>query len=54
MMHSCEEILKIDGDPKWADRCEDVAFNSLPAITTPDFRALATAPNRIIPAFTGK
>ena len=50
MMHSCEEILKIDSDLKWADRCEDVAFNSLPATTTPDFRALRylTAPNLII------
>ncbi len=50
MMHSCEEILKINGDLKWADRCEDVAFNSYPATTTPDFRALRylTAPNLII------
>ncbi|MCX5674783.1 MAG: glycoside hydrolase family 127 protein [Planctomycetota bacterium] len=50
MMHSCEEILKIDGDLKWADRCEDVAFNSLPATTTPDLRALRylTAPNQVI------
>jgi DUF1680 family protein len=50
MMHSCEEILKIDADLKWADRCEDVAFNSFPAATTPDFRALRylTAPNQVI------
>jgi DUF1680 family protein len=50
MMHSCEEILKIDGNLKWADRCEDVTFNSLPATTTPDLRALRylTAPNLII------
>ena len=50
MMHTCEEILKIDGDLKWADRCEDVAFNSLPATTTPDFRALRylTAPNLVV------
>jgi DUF1680 family protein len=50
MMHSCEEILKIDGDLIWADRCEDVAFNSYPATTTPDFRALRylTAPNLIM------
>jgi DUF1680 family protein len=50
MMHSCEDIVKIDGDLKWADRCEDVAFNSLPATVTPDFRALRymTAPNLII------
>jgi DUF1680 family protein len=50
MMHSCEEILKIDGNLKWADRCEDVAFNTLPATTLPDFRGLRylTAPNLII------
>lgn len=50
MMHSCEAILKIDGDLKWADRCEDVTFNSLPAVTTPDFRGLRylTAPNLVI------
>jgi len=50
MMHSCEAILKIHGDLKWADRCEDVAFNSLPAATTADLRALRylTAPNLII------
>jgi len=50
MMHSCEAILKISGDLKWADRCEDVAFNSLPATTTADFKALRylTAPNQII------
>lgn len=50
MMHSCEEILKIDGDLKWADRCEDAAFNTFPAVTTPDYRGLRylTAPNLII------
>jgi DUF1680 family protein len=50
MMHSSEVILKISGDLKWADRCEDVAFNSLPAVTTPDFRGLRylSAPNLII------
>ena len=56
MMHTCEELLKIDGDLVWADRCEDVAFNSLPATTTPDFRALRylTAPNLIISNSTNK
>ncbi|HUV64377.1 MAG TPA: beta-L-arabinofuranosidase domain-containing protein [Sedimentisphaerales bacterium] len=50
MMHSCQEILKIDGDLQWADRCEDVAFNTLPTTTLPDFRGLRylTAPNLII------
>lgn len=56
MMHSCEAILKIDGDLKWADRCEDVAFNSLPAATTADFKALRylTAPNQVISNSTNK
>jgi DUF1680 family protein len=56
MMHSCEEILKIAADLKWADRCEDVAFNSLPATTTPDFTALRylTAPNLVISNSTNK
>jgi DUF1680 family protein len=50
MMHSCEAILKVSGNLGWADRCEDVAFNSLPATTTPDFRALRylTAPNHVV------
>jgi len=50
MMHSCEMLLKADGDLKWADRCEDVTFNSLPAATTADFKALRylTAPNQVI------
>ncbi|MCD6303656.1 MAG: glycoside hydrolase family 127 protein, partial [Planctomycetes bacterium] len=48
-MHSDEILLAIDGELKWADRCEDVAFNSLPAATTPDFKALRylTAPNLV-------
>ncbi|MCB9288146.1 MAG: glycoside hydrolase family 127 protein [Lewinellaceae bacterium] len=47
MMYSCEELLRITGDGRWADRCEEVAFNSLPAAMTSDFRALRymTAPN---------
>ena len=56
MMHTCEAILKVDGDLTWADRCEDVAFNSLPATTTPDFRALRylTAPNLVVSNSTNK
>ncbi|MBN2450155.1 MAG: glycoside hydrolase family 127 protein, partial [Lentisphaeria bacterium] len=40
----------ITGDLLWADRCEDVAFNSLPAALTADLRALRylTAPNMAI------
>lgn len=30
-MHSFEMLTRITGDPLWADRCEELAFNSLPA-----------------------
>ncbi|MEK9135626.1 MAG: beta-L-arabinofuranosidase domain-containing protein, partial [Bacteroidota bacterium] len=48
-MHSDEMLLKITGNPIWADRCEDVAFNSLPAAMTPDLKGLhyLTAPNMV-------
>lgn len=39
-MHSFEMLTKISGNPVWADRCEDIAFNSLPAALTPDWRGL--------------
>jgi hypothetical protein len=39
-MHSFEMLTKITGDSKWSDRCEDVAFNSLPAAMTPDQKGL--------------
>jgi hypothetical protein len=47
MMLSQETLTWITGDLLWADRCEDVAFNSLPAALTADLRALRylTAPN---------
>jgi len=50
MMLSCEMLLKSTGDIKWADRCEDVTFNSFPASMTPGLRALhyLTAPNMIL------
>ncbi len=50
MMLSDEVLLNITGDLTWADRCEDVAFNSLPAALTADFRALRylTAPNMVL------
>ena len=56
MMHSCEMLLKADGDLKWADRCDDVTFNSLPTATTADFKALRylTAPNQVISDQTSK
>ena len=48
-MHSFQMLTKIAGNPIWADRCEDVAFNSLPAAITPDFKALhyLTSPNMV-------
>jgi len=49
-MHSFEMLTKITGDPLWADRCEDVAFNSFPASRTPDLKGLhyLTAPNMVV------
>jgi len=48
-MLSFEMLLGITGDPKHGDRCEDVAFNSLPASHTADLKALhyLTAPNMV-------
>ena len=39
MMFSLEEILRITGDPFWADYLERVAFNALPAQINEDFTA---------------
>ena len=39
-MASDEILMGITGDIFWADHCENVAFNSLPAALTPDMRAL--------------
>jgi len=49
-MLSDELLLRMTGDPFWADHCEDVAFNSYPAALMPDFRALRylTAPNMVL------
>jgi DUF1680 family protein len=33
-------LTKMTGNPAWSDRCEDVAFNSLPAALTPDLKGL--------------
>jgi len=46
-MKSFEMLLLITGNPVWADRCEDVALNSLPAAMTPNLKGLhyLTAPN---------
>jgi hypothetical protein len=40
LMHSFEMLSKITGRPVWADRCEEIAFNNLPAASTADEKAL--------------
>ncbi|MBN1542838.1 glycoside hydrolase family 127 protein [candidate division KSB1 bacterium] len=49
LMFSCELLTAITGKTVWADRCEEIAFNNLPASMTPDLKALhyLTAPNQI-------
>ena len=46
-MLSCEMLVKITGDLTWADRCEDVAFNTFPPSLTADLKGLhyLTSPN---------
>ncbi|UZD21409.1 glycoside hydrolase family 127 protein [Algoriphagus halophytocola] len=46
-MNSDEHLLRITGDPFWADHAEEVAFNTYPAAVMPDFKALhyITSPN---------
>jgi hypothetical protein len=39
-LHSFEMLTKITGNPVWADRAEETAFNSLPASLTADQKAL--------------
>lgn len=39
-MHSFQILTKIEGNPTWADRCEEIAFNSYPAAFTPDHKGL--------------
>lgn len=48
-MSSDELLLRITGDPFWADHAEDVAFNTLPATFLPNYRALRylTSPNLV-------
>ena len=47
-MLSGEQLLQVTGDPKWADRTEDVAYNTFPAALTADLKAVRylTAPNQ--------
>jgi hypothetical protein len=49
-MHSFEMLTKISGNPVWADRCEEIAFNSLPAALTPDWKGLhyLTCANQVL------
>jgi hypothetical protein len=46
-MLSDELLIAITGEPVWAGRCENVAFNSLPAAFTSDMKCLRylTSPN---------
>lgn len=48
-MASFEELQHITGSPRWADRCEDLAFNMLPSAATPALTAIhyLTAPNQV-------
>ena len=48
-MHSFEMLTKISSNPVWADRCEEIAFNSFPAAATPDWKGLhyLTAANQV-------
>jgi hypothetical protein len=39
-MASHEVMTRLTGDPVWADRCEDLAFNSLPAALDPQGKSL--------------
>lgn len=49
-MLSNELLMRISGDPFWADHCEEVAFNTYPAAVMPDFRSLRylTGPNMVL------
>ncbi|MDR2765370.1 MAG: glycoside hydrolase family 127 protein [Tannerella sp.] len=49
-MSSDQILLRITGDPFWADHCENVAFNTWPASMMPDLRSLRyiTSPNMVL------
>lgn len=48
-MHTHEMMTRISGNPLWADRAEELAFNSLPAALTPDHKGIhyITSPNLV-------
>ncbi|GAA3707781.1 hypothetical protein GCM10022224_086680 [Nonomuraea antimicrobica] len=39
-MHSFEMLTRFTGDPVWADRCEELAINSMPAAFDPEQRSV--------------
>ncbi len=49
-LNSNQHMLRITGDPFWADHAEELAFNTYPAATMPDFRSLRyiTSPNMVL------
>jgi hypothetical protein len=49
-MLSDETLISITGDLLWADCCEDIAYNSMPAALTSDMKALRylTAANQVV------
>lgn len=49
MMLSQQMLLRVTGDLTWADRCENIAFNTLPACFTSDLKAVRylTSPNQV-------
>jgi len=49
-MTSDQFLLRSTGDTRWAENCEDIAFNTFPAAFMPDYRSLRylTAPNMVI------
>ena len=49
-MNSDEQMLRIAGNPFWADHAENVAFNMYPAALTADMKALRyfSAPNMVV------
>jgi DUF1680 family protein len=52
LMNSFARLLALTGDAAWAERCEDIAFNTLPAIYSLNALALRslTAPNQVASA----
>lgn len=49
MLNSLATIARISGEPDWADKFEDILYNTYPATRSPDGRALRglTAPNMV-------